>query len=106
MTIYDLEEAREDKDYDAMCVRSLQYKTSLLYGEKKLLFGKDLFKQLQYYVKNLRHLLTQDDHIESNKRFVFTSLKCGQENEQMSQSTIANALTRAFEQSGALPKNE
>ena len=34
MTIYDLEEAKEDKDYDAMCVRSLQYKTSLLYGGK------------------------------------------------------------------------
>ena len=104
MTIFDLDGAKENKDFDAMCVRSPHYKTSLLYGEKKLLFGKDLYKQLKYYVKYLRPLLTQDQSNDTNRRFIFTSSV--KDNERMTQSTIANALTRIFEQSGALPKNE
>ena len=106
ITIYDLDTAEFDHDFDCMCIRSQNYKTSLLYGEKKLLFGNDLFKQLQFFVTNLRPLLITDDDKDSSQKFVFTSAKSSTKEKKMSQSTIANALTRAFEQARVFSKDE
>ena len=83
MTIKDMKKGTEDEEYEAICVRSCRYKTSLLYGEKKLLFGKDLFDQIKYYTENLRQLLCKDAKLEDHKRYLFT-----QSVEKMSRSPI------------------
>jgi hypothetical protein len=105
ITIYDLNSAEIDEEFDAVCVRSSMYKTSLLYGEKKLLFGRDLFKQITFYVENLRPMITKDELEEDHKRFLFTTSRKKEQTCQMTQSAVSNCLTKAFELAGVLCKD-
>ncbi|XP_066924389.1 titin homolog isoform X3 [Clytia hemisphaerica] len=83
--------AELEEEFDAYAISSINYKTSLLYGVKKLLLGKDLFQQLNNYIKHLRPKITCDP--DNDNLHVFTSSR---EKGPMSHSAISNAMTTIF----------
>ena len=106
MTLYDVENATLDTSYNAFCVRSENYKTSLLYGDKLMLFPNDIFLQLQFYIKELRPVLTDDANKKNYERYVFTSSRASadqlkkQSNQKMTSSLVASSCASAFSLSG------
>ena len=58
---------------NARSIKSLNYKTSLLYGEKMILLPEVLYQLLVIYFEKLRPLFIQDDNEEDHERFIFTS---------------------------------
>lgn len=97
ITLYDLGEVTTEKDYNnAKCIRSEHYKTSLLYGDKLLLFPDYLFKQIQIYTEHMRPLFINDENQPARDRFLFTTSRPNDPNGKMSSSVIASALPSAF----------
>ena len=61
ITIEDFENDKKDNTYDAWSISSTNFKTSLLYGEKKILLGDDLYTHAGNFKKFLRHKITTDN---------------------------------------------
>ena len=43
-----------DKEYDGFCVKSDNHKTSIIYGTKIIVMGRDMQAQLHTYIAQLR----------------------------------------------------
>uniref|UniRef100_A0A7M6DR57 Tyr recombinase domain-containing protein n=1 Tax=Clytia hemisphaerica TaxID=252671 RepID=A0A7M6DR57_9CNID len=105
MTLEQLNNAVESDEYisnlPGMVVRSDLYKTSHIYGEKLLLLPKDVFRQIQNYVKYFRPTLINDDEKPDNERYLFTSsrIKKG-DSGKMTTSNVASACSKVYEKSG------
>jgi len=102
ITLEDFDNAQEEPEYHAMSIRSVNYKTSLLYGEKMLLFGKDLFFHIETYVKFCRPLLIRDEDKLQNERYLFTSSRPNNSNGRITHSALANSLTSTFQSANVL----
>lgn len=107
ITLRDVETATVEPEFNnARCVRSDKYKTSLLYGEKIILFPNTIFLQILFYVQHYRPLLVQDGEKPSHMRYLFTpagpSAKDGEEG-KMDHPLVSNALTSAFKLANVLP---
>jgi len=93
ITLNDIESAIPEKDYDAFSISSTNYKTSLLYGEKKMLMAEDLYHQVANYILYLRPKIISDAHKLKSERSLFTSTRSDGE---MSHSCISNGMSNLF----------
>ena len=58
ITLTDVMQAKADEEYfNAMVMSSPYYKTSMLYGEKKLVISRDIYKQILAYEKYCRPVI-------------------------------------------------
>lgn len=89
ITLHDIQKSDMYNEYNAKAIRSNEYKTSLLYGEKLLLLPMDIFDQLENYIKNMRSLLLEDEDKEAHERYLFTTCR----KNKMTASAISNALS-------------
>lgn len=90
MKLEDVEQALYEEELDAYVVTSNNYKTSFLYGEKKILFGRDIYFQLKRFIKYLRPKICST----TNSNEVFISVRA---DGPMSHSSISNGLTSIFQ---------
>lgn len=103
ITMQDIDDATENEEFGgALTISSEFYKTSMLYGEKIILFPKAIFSQTTFYIKHLRKYLTDDSESPQNQRKLFTTAS----KQDMSNSVVSNCLTSAFKLSGVLQKNQ
>ncbi|XP_066934202.1 uncharacterized protein [Clytia hemisphaerica] len=93
LSVEDVENAVREEEFDAFAIASINYKTSLLYGIKKLLLGNDLLQQLKNFIEYLRPKITINDPADKHSQPVFTSCR---EKGPMSHSAISNAMTSIF----------
>ena len=75
ITLDDVKNIERDLEYDAYSLSSSFYKTSSLYGEKKILLGEDLYKQVIAYMKYLRPKIIRDQEKKLSERYLFTSTR-------------------------------
>lgn len=92
INLRDVKNATKENDFDAWAISSKSYKTSLLYGEKKILLGEDLYHQVQNYVQFLRPRLIVDHQKRLEKRPLFASVR----STEMTHSSISNGMTNIF----------
>ena len=104
MTISDMTNAVYDKEFDATVIKSLKYKTSMLYGQKSIVCSEEIYGQLQKFVTFFRpkFLITEDDSLPLDQRKVFLS----KNEETMSHSAISNGLTNLFQSIPELKKQK
>ena len=94
MTVQDVEKAHKEKAYDAWSFSSNNYKTSLLYGEKKILLGEDIYQQVVRFVKFLRPKISPSNTAKSSEQPLFTSVRGN--GGFLTHSCISNAMTSLF----------
>ena len=71
ITLKDLDEATEDSEFvGARIVQSSRYKTSMLYGSKKIVISIAHFKNIGTFVKHMRQYLISDTHFPKHMRQV------------------------------------
>ena len=102
MNMKEFNEAAPESEYNAICLKSMNYKTSLLYGEKMILLPNDLHKIMKFFIKHLRPLFIDDEKEPPHKRFLFTSSR-GQKT-HITHSNISQSLTITFRKAGVFNK--
>ena len=96
MTVDDFNAATKESEYNAWCMTSVNYKTSLLYGEKKMLISEDMYIQFKNYLKFLRPILlegSESDDCEDKDKPFFVSHRSAV---KMTHSALSNAMTSIF----------
>ena len=95
LTLQDLKEAKHDAEFDALCILSKKYKTSLLYGRKAIVLPEELYGQLSNFVTHLRPRIADasDATLPDDEKAIFL---CSGSGSRMTHSTISNGLTHLF----------
>ena len=71
ITLKDLDNVFEDKEYvGAKIINSVRYKTSMLYGAKKIVISGYHFTNIEIFVKYMRQYLVTDSHLPKHMRYV------------------------------------
>ena len=104
MSIAHFNDASDDEDFEAKIITSSFYKTSLLYGDKKILLSVEVHRQLGVFIEYFRPLLIQDGQKKDTDRPVFTSSTPSEKAPHMKHSLISAALTSAFKRAGILKR--
>jgi len=94
ITLADVDNATKEIDFDAWSFSSCNYKTSLLYGEKKMYLAEDLMEEVKVFVKCLRPKITDDAEKARDERPLFTSTRG--EGNFMNHSCVSNGMTTLF----------
>ena len=97
MTLRDVTLAQPDQDFPgAFSISSTAYKTSMIYGQKKIVAPRLVFDQLKVYIAKYRSNLIEDTSIPEERRYVFTS----NQGTQITHSGISNGMTSIFKLAG------
>ena len=72
ITLCDVDNATKDKTLgEAYLIKNKKYKVSIIYGAKVLLLSKDIYHQLQLYIKYIRPMFITDQNRAQKGRYVF-----------------------------------
>ena len=102
ITLHDIKNAATHEIYkNAKFIESEYYKTSLIYGTKLILISLHLYDQINTFIKHMRPMLTNDQHLPLDRRYLFT---CYNENiisasstAKITQSMISSMITSSFQ---------
>ena len=103
ITLYDVDNATKDKTLGEAClIKNKKYKVSIIYGAKILLHSKDIYHQLQLYIKYIRPKFITDENRAQKERYVFISIRADEKPasskpEPMNQSLKTKCINRSFE---------
>ena len=99
--------AEADAEYKgAMVLRSKKYKTSMLYGTKLLLLGKDIFVYLNKYIKYCRPVIlgkANKEDMSQKEKFLFVKTNNYQ---KMEHTDVSKCLTSAFKKAKVFENDE
>ena len=70
MTVQHVLDAKDDEEFEAMVIKSVKYKTSMLYGAKLMVVPKDIHQLLKMYINVLRPILTKKYTDETGRFFI------------------------------------
>ena len=101
VTLYDVDNATKDKTLrEAYLIKNKKYKVSIIYGAKILLLSKDIYDQLQLYIKYIRPKFITDENRAKKERYVFVSSHVnekGPKPDPVNHSMITKRINRSFE---------
>ena len=93
VNLEDVVQAKIEPEFNnARSVSSEFYKTSMLYGEKIIMFPPSIYKQVLFYINHLRPVLVDYAQLPEDKRYLFVTKGTSS---KMTHSSVANALTAA-----------
>ena len=103
VTLEDVIQAKVEPEFNnARSVSSEFYKTSMLYGEKIILFPPAVYKQVMFYIDHLRPVIVNDTALSGDKRYLFVTKGS---TSKMTHSNVANSLTAAVDLADVMESN-
>ena len=102
VTLY-VDNATKNKTFgEAYLFKNKKYKVSIIYGEKILLLSKDIYHQLQLYIKYIRPKFISDENCAPRERYVFVSSRADEKAvsskpNPINHSMITKCISRSFQ---------